>query len=123
EEVWLTVALFGLLLFFSHKKRLFGSLLFLFSLAMFYILFWYAIPITLGAQHFALAYLSDFGDNPTKIVKSMILSPVKIFLTVIEHSRLDYLKQLFLPVGYLSIFFPFLLIFAVPDLLIDLLSS
>jgi uncharacterized membrane protein/uncharacterized membrane protein YbhN (UPF0104 family) len=123
EEVWLTVALFGLLVFFVHKKRFFGSLLFLFSVAMFYILFWIAIPQTLGAQHFALVYLSDFGDNPTKVVKGIILSPDKIFQTVMEHSRLDYLKQLFLPVGYLSFFFPFFLIFAGPDLLINLLSN
>jgi len=42
EELWIIVALFGLLLFFTHKKRLFGSLLFFFSIAMFYFLFWYA---------------------------------------------------------------------------------
>ncbi len=123
EEVWLTVSLFGLLVFFIHKKRVFGSLLFMFSLFMFYILFWVAIPKALGSQHFALAYLSDFGDSPTKVVKGIVLSPNKIFQTVFEHSRLDYLKQLSQPVGYLFIFFPFFLIFAGPDLVIDLLSN
>jgi uncharacterized membrane protein/uncharacterized membrane protein YbhN (UPF0104 family) len=123
EELWLIVALFGLLVFFVHKKRLFGSLLFFFSFVMFYTLFWYLIPKTLGSQHFALAYLSDFGDSPTKIVKSIFLSPSKILQTVLEPSRIGYLKQLSLPVGYLFIFFPFFLIFAGPDLLIDLLSN
>jgi len=123
EEIWLTVGLFGLLVFFVHKKRLFGSLLFFFSVAMFYFLFWYAIPQTLGSQHFALAYLSDFGDSPTKVVKSIVLSPNKILQTVLEPSRVGYLKQLFQPVGYLFIFFPFFLIFAGPDLLINLLSN
>ncbi len=123
EELWLIVGLFGLLTFFVHKKRLFGSLLFFFSVSMFYFLFWYAIPKTLGSQHFALAYLSDFGDSPTKVVKSIVLSPNKILQTVLEPSRVGYLKQLFQPVGYLFIFFPFFLIFAGPDFLINLLSS
>jgi uncharacterized membrane protein/uncharacterized membrane protein YbhN (UPF0104 family) len=123
EEIWLIVALFGLPLFFWHKKRVFGALLFIFCAAMFYFLFWIAIPKTLGSQHFALVYLSDFGDSPTKVVKSILLSPNKIIQTVLEPSRLGYLNQLSLPVGYLFIFFPFFLIFAGPDLLIDLLSN
>jgi uncharacterized membrane protein/uncharacterized membrane protein YbhN (UPF0104 family) len=123
EELWIIVALFGLLLFFMHKKKIFGSLLFIFSVAMFYFLFWYAIPKTLGSQHFALAYLSDFGDSPTKVVKSIFLSPNKIVQIVLEPSRLGYLRQLLEPVGYLFIFFPFFLIFAGPDLLINLLSN
>src|SRR5258708_1336579 len=90
---------------------------------MFYFLFWYAIPQTLGSQHFAIAYLSNFGDNPSKVIKGLFLSPQKIVGIILERSRLDYLNQLFLPVGYLFIAFPFFLIFAGPDLLINLLSN
>src|SRR5207253_1994394 len=100
EELWLIVAIFGLLVFFAHKKRLFGSLLFIGCVGMFYFLFWYAIPQTLGSQHFALAYLSDFGDSPTKVLKSILLSPNKIFQTMLEPSQISYLTQLFQPVGY-----------------------
>jgi uncharacterized membrane protein/uncharacterized membrane protein YbhN (UPF0104 family) len=123
EQIWLIIGLFGLLVFFMHKKRLLGSILFLFSISMFYILIWYAIPRTLGAQHFALSYFSDFGDSPTQVVKDMILSPDKIISTVLEPDRLVYLNQLFLPVGYLAVLFPFFLIFAGPDLLINMLSN
>lgn len=123
EQVWLIISLFGLLVFFIHKKRILGASLFAISIVMFYFLFWYAIPKTLGAQHFALAYLSDYGDSPTKVVKGIVLSPNKIIQTGLEHSRIDYLKQLFLPLGYISFFFPFFLIFAGPDLLINILSN
>ncbi len=123
EQIWLIISLFGLLVFFVQKKRVIGSILFLFSFAMFYFLLWYAIPKTLGAQHFALAYLSDFGDNPTQIVKGIVLSPDKIVATLLQPSRIEYLVKLFAPVGYLSIFFPFFLIFAAPDLLINTLSN
>jgi len=123
EQIWLIVAFFGILVFFMHKKRVLGVSLFLFSLAMFYFLFWYAIPKTLGGQHFALTYLSDYGDNPTKVIKDIILSPNKIIQTVFEKTRLIYLNQLFLPVGYLAVLFPFFLIFSGPDLLINILSN
>lgn len=123
EQIWLIIALFGLLVLFIHKKRILGVSIFFVSVAMFYFLFWYAIPKTLGSQHFALAYLSDFGDSPTQIIKSIIFSPEKILQTIMQPARLDYLKQLFMPLGYLSVLFPFFLIFAGPDFLIDLLSN
>lgn len=123
EQVWLIVGLFGFLVFFWHKKRLLGAGLFFSGSAMFYFLFWYAIPKTLGSQHFALAYLSDFGDSPSRIVKSIFLSPEKILQTLHEPSRTHYLSQLFLPLGYISLLFPFFLIFAAPDLLINVLSN
>jgi uncharacterized membrane protein len=123
EQLWLIVALFGLLVFFMHKKRLLGAILFVFSVCMFYFLVWYAIPQTLGAEHFALAYFSEFGDSPTQVVKDIIFSPGQVFATVTEYSRLVYLNQLFMPVGYLVLLFPFFLVFAGPDLVIDLLSN
>src|SRR5262249_16630850 len=91
ENIWLIIAIFGILVFFMEKKRILGTILFFFSLGMFYFLFWYAIPQTLGSQHFALSYLSDFGDSPTKVVKSIILSPDKVLFTLFEPSRHDYL--------------------------------
>ncbi len=123
EQIWLIIALFGLLVFFHHKKRFIGAVLFIFSIGMFYYLLWYAIPQSLGSQHFALAYLSDYGDSPTKIIKGIILSPSKILQTIFEPTRLLYLNKLFMPVGYLIILCPFFLVFAGPDLLIDLLSN
>lgn len=123
EQVWLIVGLFGLLVFFVHKKRILGVTLFLFSVGMFYYLIWIAIPHALGSQHFALAYFSDYGDSPTQVVKGIVLSPTKIIQTILEPTRLAYLNELFMPVGYLILLYPFFLIFAGPDLLIDLLSS
>lgn len=123
EQIWLVVSLFGFLLFFWHKKWILGTGIFVFSIGMFYYLFWHAIPNALGAQHFALSYLSDFGDSPAQIIKSIFLSPDKIVEIILEPSRMKYITQLFSPLGYVSFLFPFFLIFAGPDLLINLLSS
>lgn len=123
EQIWLIIALFGLLVFFVQRQRILGVILFVTGCVMFYFLLWYAIPKSLGAQHFALAYFSDYGANPTQIVKGLVMSPNKIITTILEPSRTAYLTKLFEPVGYLSIFFPLFLIFAAPDLLINMLSN
>lgn len=123
EQIWVIVALFGILLFFKHKKKLFGSFIFMGSISMFYFLIEVAIPRALGNAHFALSYYSELGDGPLSIIKTIVLSPQKILYTILEKERLNYLIQLFSPVGYLPALFPFFLIFAGPDLLINLMSN
>ncbi len=81
------------------------------------------MPQALGSQHFALSYYSEFGDSPLKIIKNVIFSPQKTLSIILEPERLNYIKQLLLPVGFLSILSPLFLIFTIPDLLINLLSN
>lgn len=123
EQIWLIIALFGVLLFIQQKKRLFGAIVFLVSIGFFYFLIWYAIPQVRGSQHFALSYYSDFGDSPTSIILNALLSPQKILSTIFQQNRIDYLIQLFFPHGYLSLLSPLTLLLAIPDLLINLLSN
>jgi uncharacterized membrane protein/uncharacterized membrane protein YbhN (UPF0104 family) len=123
EQVWLIIAIFGLCIAFIQKKRMLGIGIAAVCIGLFYYLVWYAIPQTLGTQHFALAYYSDFGDGPTSIIKSILFSPAKTLGTIFEQSRLDYLKQIFLPLGFLSLGTPWFLIFISPDLVINLLSN
>jgi uncharacterized membrane protein/uncharacterized membrane protein YbhN (UPF0104 family) len=123
EEIWLITAFFGILIFIAHKKRVLGAAIFITSIALFYYLLWHAIPNVHGSQHFALSYYSDYGDSPSRVIKNIILSPEKIISTLFDKARIMYLIQLFLPVGFLSLIAPFYLIFAVPDLAINLLSN
>ena len=123
EQIWLIISLFGFFLFFQHKKRIFGLILFTGCMLLTYFLISYAIPNALGSKHFALSYYSDFGDSPIKIVKTIILSPQKTFSIILQPDRIAYLNQIFSPLGYLSLLAPVFLIFAMPDLIIDLLSN
>ncbi len=123
EEIWLIIALFGIFIFLFRKKWVFGATFFIISVSIFAFLIWYAIPQALGSQHFALSYYSEYGDSPMEIIKTIILSPQKILNTILEHNRLNYLNQLFLPVGFLSLLSPLFLALAIPDLLINLLSN
>lgn len=123
EQIWLIISLFGISLFIQQKKRLFGAIVFLASIGIFLFLIWYAIPHVRGSQHFALSYYSDFGDSPTSIILTALLSPQKILNIIFQPNRIHYLIQLFSPQGFLSLLSPLNLVFAIPDLLINLLSS
>jgi uncharacterized protein len=138
EEIWAIISLFGLAIFlrvfFENQLRLrltkqqfgeviFGLLVFLVSAFVCYALIWIVIPHVKGNGHFALSYYSDFGASASDISKNIILMPIKTISIIIAPQRIQYLVQLFLPFGFLSLLSPLYLIFAVPDLLINLLSS
>jgi uncharacterized membrane protein len=121
EQVWIVTSMVGVYLFFSHKYKAIGSVVFVVSLITFVYLMGSAIPNAAKSEHFALEYYSQFGKTPLEVIKNTILSPHIILPMVFEGQRFVYLNQLFLPFGYLSVS-PYLL-FAAPDLAINLLSS
>ncbi|MDO8659472.1 MAG: DUF2079 domain-containing protein [Candidatus Parcubacteria bacterium] len=126
EQVWTITALFGIPLLFTKLKKIkiLGAIIIISSLTLFGYLVGVAIPYVAGGkEHFALSYYSNFGNSPAEIIKNVFLSPQKIILIFFESSRLEYLKHLFMPLGFISFLSPAYLIFAIPDLLIDLLSN
>ncbi len=125
EQVWLITSIFGLPLLLQKAKKikLLGISIIALSLSIFSYLVWSAIPQNLGKEHFALAYYSDFGNSPGEVIKNMLLSPQEIISVIFETGRLNYLKQIFMPLGFLSLLSPIYLIFIIPDLAINLLSS
>ncbi|MEK7502173.1 MAG: alpha/beta fold hydrolase [Patescibacteria group bacterium] len=123
EQVWVIASLFGIYLFFVDKKRFLGILLTVFSLSVFYYLIAKAIPMARGAQHFALSYYSDFGESPLVIIRNIFLSPGKIIETLLHKEQLIYLIRIFSPLGFLSLFYPMILVFTLPDFFINLLSN
>ncbi|MBI2074725.1 MAG: DUF2079 domain-containing protein [Candidatus Levybacteria bacterium] len=123
EQVWTTIAIFGLIIATIGKRKVFGMSVFVICSIIFYLLIWFAIPAARGSNHFALSYYSDFGSSPTGIAKNIILYPSKTFSLLIQPDRLIYLKQLFLPLGFTSVFSPLFLIFTIPDFLINILSN
>lgn len=124
EQVWFVIALFGPLIFFGHKKRLLGSLVFFFSLGIFYFLLWYAIPHAAATQgHFALSYFDNAGSSPSDLIKQSIFTPHETVTTLLQTERLNYLQALFMPLGYLSLLFPQWLLFAGADFALNLLSD
>ena len=102
-----------------------GSTVFAGSVLILYTLIWKIIPQAAGSQHFALSYYSngEVTDSPTSLIKLFLFSPLKTLSLLMDSARLMYLNQLLLPIGYLGLLAPLFLIFASPDLVINLLSS
>lgn len=123
EQLWAIVALFGVYIAIVHKKRIEGILLMALGAVLFYFLIWYAIPAARGKQHFAVEFYQELGSSPSGIVSSIILHPLQTLGTMLEKEQTEYLKQLFLPLGYLPLFAPIYLIFALPDFMINTLSN
>ncbi|MBI2621642.1 MAG: DUF2079 domain-containing protein [Candidatus Levybacteria bacterium] len=123
EQIWLITGLVGIYLFFAHKKKMLGTFITLSSFFIFYLLIWHLMPQNLGKQHFAIPYYSSFGDSPLEIAANIFLEPQKTIKTLLMPDRILFIKQLFIPLGYLSFFAPLFLIFAGPDLVINLLSA
>jgi uncharacterized membrane protein/pimeloyl-ACP methyl ester carboxylesterase len=138
EDIWAIVSIFGLAIItrvifenrfrinFSKKQRLeilFGIATFLSSAFIFYALIWIIIPLAKGSGHFALSYYSDFGGTASDVSKNIFLMPLKTIGKLVTVQNFDYLIQLFLPFGLTSLISPLFLVFAAPDLLINLLST
>lgn len=125
EQVWIVIAILGGILFFFQNKRKFGSVLFIGSLIIFYLLFWHAIPNAQNAnnEYFALSYFNDDGGSITDLLKNSLMQPGETFTKLTSEERLTYLQALFMPLGYLSALFPFWLFFAGADFTLNLLSD
>ena len=123
EEAWVVVALFGIYAFFIEKRKMLGTMLFIAGSGFFYYIFFKAIPLVRGGQHFAVAFYSDFGNSPASILRNVLIHPLKTVTTLFTLSKMNYLLELLLPVAFLSLAAPLVLIFTLPDLGVNLLSS
>lgn len=123
EEAWAVVGIFGISIAFFKKKWVLGSALIAMGFGMFYFLIWKAIPAVRGGQHFALSYYSDFGSTPTGVVKNILFSPLKVISILLSQERPYYILQLLLPLGFLPLVAPWILLFTSPDLAINLLAN
>lgn len=110
EHVGLVTALLGLYLVFFKKEYQFGTIVTVLSLLFFFTTFFYIIPDTRQAEHFALRYIKNEGG-------------IKNVSTLFAKDRFEYLSMLLLPEIVLAIFSPIPLLLASPELGINLLSS
>lgn len=123
EEVWVVTGLLGLTAVVLKRKIKLGIAIAGISFVTFYLVFFKAIPLTRGHDHFALAYYSDFGSSPSGIMTSILFSPLKTLKTAFGIPQLVFLWDLFFPLGFVSLLSPLFLIFTGPDFVIDLLSN
>lgn len=123
ENMGLPVAAFGFYAFFFHKKRVFGSSWFLLGLITFFITSFWLIPTVRGESPDTFSRYTWLGDSPAQMIHVALSQPLLVFNQLTTASRLMYLLQLFLPVGFLILLGLPELIPAVPGLLMNMLAQ
>lgn len=122
ENVYLVGVLFGFSAFLKTKNRAWLVLSAVCGLS-FYILISKLIPAARGEMHFALEYFGEFGSSVGDILKNLFFNPTLTMSKLFSIDSFSYAVKLLLPLGFLSILSLPVLVFAAPDLLINLLSS
>lgn len=125
EQVGLSLAVLGLWMAVSLGRRRAGAVLAAVSLA------WVALAVKVITPHFNDGSASVFvegrygelGDSPGEVLTTLVTRPDRAVETLLEADRLTYVLALLLPVGALAVFAPLLAAGALPDLLLNTLSS
>ena len=124
EEIGLVAAGFGIWYALARGRLLAGATIALLGVA------WSAIAVAVVIPHFHTAGESDFygrysevGGSAAGIVKTMFTHPLRIVDAAFSSRDLRYLLELAAPLAALSLLAPLVLIAAVPELAINLLSA
>jgi uncharacterized membrane protein len=124
EEIALVVAGLGLWYAFAHHRRLAGAAIAVAGAAV------ALIAIELVIPHFNRAGTSSFftrysqvGSTPGGIVHTALTHPGRIVTTAFTGRGLGYLARLVLPLGGLVVLAPLMLLAALPELAVNLLSA
>lgn len=124
EEVGLAVALLGIWVYVRHRRTRT-------ALAMVAIgLVWTGISVEVIIPHFAPSGVSPFisrysalGSSPRQIIESVIRHPRATASLLTRRPRLTYLYDLLVPLVFLPLLSPLLVLCAVPELLLNMLSG
>lgn len=124
EEISLVVAGFGIWYALAHRRPLAGALIAVCGGL------WAAVAIGVVIPHYNAGAESDFygrysevGGSAAGIVKTAFTDPLKIVDAAFSSRDLRFLLQLVAPLAALSLLAPLVLIAALPELAINLLSA
>jgi uncharacterized membrane protein len=124
EEIPLVIAGFGIWYAFAHRRYAAGAAIAAASTT------WAAVAVGLVIPHFNHGASSSFysrysevGGSPKGVLKTAATHPWTLVVKAFGHRGVHYLIQLALPLAALWAFAPLVLVAALPDLAINLLSA
>jgi uncharacterized membrane protein len=124
EEVGIAVAGLGLWVLIHHRRPRVALYLIIGGLG------WSAIAVGLIIPHFApsgaspfIARYGEFGTSTSSIAKSVVLHPVHALHLLAKGGRRAYVFDLLWPLLFLPLLSPLLLVGAVPELLLNMLTN
>src|SRR5204863_6169203 len=124
EEIPFVLAGFGVWYAVSHRRWTAGAAIVVVGIA------WAAVATTVVIPHFNHGQSSDFytrysevGGSPGGIVKTAFTHPGRLASAVTTSRDLHYVLQLLWPLAFLPLLAPLVLLAALPELAINLLSA
>ena len=124
EEIPFVIAGFGVWYAIAHRRWAAGGAIVAAGVA------WAAIATTIVIPHFNHGQSSDFysrysdvGGSPGGIVKTLFTDPVQLARAAFTGRDLHYVLQLLWPLAFLPLLGPLVLIAALPELAINVLSA
>jgi len=126
EEVGLTIIMFGVYVFLFEKKRLIGGTTILIGLSTFIIITQIVMPFFRTESNYEYVAVSSFsalGKTPIEVVKTFISQPLKVLSTIFQPIKATNAFMLFLPLLFISLLSPKILICILANFGILLLSS
>ena len=124
EEIGFVVAGLGLWYALAHRRRGQGAVVFALGAAAAVIAIEVVVPHfnRAGSSSFFSRY-SEVGGSPGGILHTAVHDPWRIVTTAVTGRGLGYLARLLLPLGLLALLAPLVLLAALPELAINLLSA
>jgi uncharacterized membrane protein len=124
EEIPFVIAGFGIWYAVSHRRWAVGGAIVIAGIA------WAAVATTVIIPHFNHGQSSDFytrysevGGSPGGIVKTAFTHPGRLARALFTSRDLHYVLQLGWPLAFLFVLSPLVLVAALPELAINLLSA
>ena len=123
EEIALVVAGLGVWYALAHRRRLEGAAILAAGAAVAVIAIEVVIPHFRASSSSFFSRYGEVGGSPAGILRTAVTDPWKIVTTAATERGLGYLAKLVLPLGLLIVLAPLLLLAAIPELAINLLSA
>lgn len=125
EEVGLTVAMFGAYLLWKERQRKIGIATILLGLGAFLVITQWGMPAFRSGEfiHIAAYWFSQFGNTPIEILKGIIIHPLLLAKSVFNPIKLANIGMLFVPLLFLPLAAPAVLIIIIANIGVGLLSG
>jgi uncharacterized membrane protein len=122
EDVALSLAVLGVLMFFWGDKRA-GAITAAASLLWFALVTRVILPQVNGIKAFYDTFFGEFGSSPFEVAKNVVVKPGRAFDTATLPDRMNYYRMMFAPVAFLCFASVSTLLIAGPMLAINVLST
>jgi uncharacterized membrane protein len=123
EEIGLVVAGFGVWYMVSRRRVKEGAGILAVGVAASALAVEVVVPHFSGSASAFYSRYSEVGGTPGGIVRTLVTHPLRVLGTAFSRGDVDYLGHLLVPLGFLFLLSPVLLLAALPEAALNVLSK